>query len=154
MSMLRFKEDASRQFEFNKLEYVEIGQNLRHLNDLRARAIQNMLTGFGFLIAGLVAVLGSSANLGDLRGKLIASIAILGVVITLIAWLIERRCVSMFDILTERASLLEMRLGEKRQISIVSETESRSLIFSAAWGTNIVFVLAFGFWLTSWIWLR
>ncbi len=129
---------TDRQFECSKLEYAEIGHNLRHLNDLRARAIQNMLTGFGCLMAGLTAVLSQAFGSAENTSKLVFLIAFMGVAITSIAWLIERRCLWMFDLLTKRAVELERRLGETGQITLVSD-QDKATAFSAAFGTSFVF---------------
>ena len=139
---------GSERNEFLKTEYAEVGENLRHLDDIRARTIQYLLTAFGVLMIALTAVLTSNAALIAQKGVIIAGLCVMGVLISLGSFVVERRAVVHFNLLKDRGAAIEKENGVVGQMILSDESLGHLVGGSVASAIGALYLLSIAFWIS------
>ncbi|MCP5141957.1 MAG: hypothetical protein H6980_06365 [Gammaproteobacteria bacterium] len=108
--------------EFTKTEYTEVCQNLRHINDLRSKTMHYVATVSGILIVAITTTAGSDKFNGIEHGLFLSLIGLLGGVVSIGAYIVEKHSVLHFNLITERGVQIETEMSVEGQF-VISDRE-------------------------------
>lgn len=129
-------------------EYKEVGLLLRFFSSVRFSLLASFATFFVILMSGYHYVWASKSIFMQLHKHLLFLIPLFGLFITIAAWLIEYRTITLYQICLRRGKELEQQQGAIYDLLVPSSSQVRVFGISATHTAAIqaLYIIIFSIW--------